>query len=151
MAKSHAVDVHVGKRLRERRVQLGKTQSTLGNSVNLTFQQIQKYEGGSNRIGAGRLFDFAKALEVPVSYFFDDMPAGALSGRPAAASSRKGVGEVGTPFDHEKNPLAQLETRQLVRSYYSIRGEKVRKRIFELIKAVGAASHAEALAGRKKH
>jgi transcriptional regulator with XRE-family HTH domain len=150
MAKAHAVDVHVGKRLRDRRVQLGKSQSAMGNAVDLTFQQIQKYERGSNRIGAGRLFDFAKVLDVPVSYFFDDMPAGVLSGRPAAASSRRGVGEAGTPFDVEKNPLAQLETRQLVQSYYAIPAEKVRKRIFEMVKAVGAASHADAMAARKK-
>ncbi len=150
MAKAHTVDVHVGTRLRERRSTLGMSQTDVGKSVGLTFQQIQKYERGSNRIGSSRLFEFSKALDVPVSYFFDEMPANALSGRQALASSRKGAGEVGTPFGVEKDPLAQRETRELMQAYYTIREDKVRKRIFEVVKAIGAASHAEALAIRKK-
>jgi transcriptional regulator with XRE-family HTH domain len=150
MAKAHAVDVHVGRRLRERRSQLGMSQSAVGASVGLTFQQIQKYELGSNRIGAGRLFEFAKLLSVPVSHFFEGMPTNALVGRPASLGNRKGAGGVGTPFGMEKDPLAQRETRELMRAYYRIRGDKVRKRIFEMVKAVGAASHAEALAAIKK-
>jgi transcriptional regulator with XRE-family HTH domain len=126
------------------------SQTAVGAAVGLTFQQIQKYERGSNRIGSSRLFEFSKALDVPVSYFFEEMPANALSGRRALASSRKGAGEVGTPFEVEKDPLAQRETRELMQAYYTIREDKLRKRIFEMVKAIGAASHAEALANRKK-
>lgn len=150
MAKAHTVDVHVGSRLRERRSTLGMSQTDVGNTVGLTFQQIQKYERGSNRIGSSRLFEFSKALDVPVSWFFEGMPANALAGRRALASSRKGAGEAGTPFEVEKDPLAQRETRELMEAYYTIREDKLRKRIFEVVKAIGAASHAEALAANRK-
>jgi transcriptional regulator with XRE-family HTH domain len=130
--------------MRQRRSLLGMSQSKVGEAVGLTFQQIQKYERGSNRIGSSRLYEFAKVLDVPVSYFFDEMPSNALSGR-----GRKGFGEAGTPFEQEKDPLIKRETLQLVRAYYKIREGRVRKRIFEMVMAVGAASHAEVLAGRK--
>src|SRR5262245_61753114 len=149
MPKSHAVDVHVGARMRQRRTLLAMSQTKLGDAVGLTFQQIQKYERGSNRIGSSRLFEFAKALDVPVSYFFDEMPANALSGPPMAGRGRKTFGEAGTPFEHEKDPLIKRETLELVRAYYKIREARVRKRIFEMVKAVGAASHAEVMGGRK--
>jgi transcriptional regulator with XRE-family HTH domain len=114
----------------------------------LSFQQIQKYEQGSNRVSSSRLFEFAKVLGVPVSYFFDEMPANALAGRPM--SGRSGFGEVATPFEQDKDPMAKRETLALVHAYYKVRQARVRKRIFEMVKAVGAASHAEALAGRKR-
>jgi transcriptional regulator with XRE-family HTH domain len=150
MAKSHTVDVHIGTRMRQRRTLLGMSQSKVGDAVGLTFQQIQKYEKGSNRCGSSRLFEFAKVLDVPVSYFFDEMPANALAGRPMSGRGRKDFGEVGTPFQQEKDPLIKRETLELVRAYYKIREARVRKRIFEMVKAVGTASHAEVLAGRKR-
>jgi hypothetical protein len=82
---------------------------------------------------------------VPVSYFFDEMPSNALSGH-----GGKGFGEAGTPFDQEKDPPIKRETLELVRADYKIREGRVRKRIFEMVKAVGAASHAEVLGGRKR-
>ena len=121
MARSHPVDVHVGARMRQRRTLLGMSQEKLGTAVGLTFQQIQKYERGSNRIGSSRLFEFAKVLDVPVSYFFDEMPSNALSGRPMSGRGRKGFGEAGTPFEQEKDPLIKRETLELVRAYYKIR------------------------------
>ena len=151
MAKTHNVDVHVGARMRQRRTLLGMSQTKLGDAVGLTFQQIQKYERGSNRIGSSRLYEFAKVLDVPVSHFFEEMPANALVGRPMSGRGRKGgFGEAGTPFEQDKDPLIKRETLELVRAYYKIREARVRKRIFELVKAVGVASHAELLAGRKK-
>ena len=151
MSKSHAVDTHVGARMRQRRTLLGMSQTKLGDAVGLTFQQIQKYERGSNRVSSSRLFEFAKVLDVPVAYFFDEMPANALSGRPMSGRGRKGFGEAGTPFEQEKDkdPLIKRETLELVRAYYKIRETPVRKRIYEMVKAVGAASHAEVLSGRK--
>ncbi|CAN5920739.1 hypothetical protein BH11PSE3_BH11PSE3_43300 [soil metagenome] len=151
MAKSHPVDIHVGLRMRQRRTLLAMSQTKLGDAVGLTFQQIQKYERGSNRIGSSRLFEFAKVLDVPVSYFFDEMPSNALAGRPMGGRARKGgFGEAATPFEQEKDPLIKRETLELVRAYYKIREARVRKRIFEMVKAVGAASHAEVLGGSKK-
>ena len=150
MAKFHPVDRYVGARTRQRRTLLGMSQGTLGTAVGLTFQQIQKYERGSNRIGSSRLYEFAKVLDVPVSYFFDEMPSNALSGRPMSGRGRKGFGEAGTPFEQEKDPLIKRETLELVRAYYKIREGRVRKRICEMVKAVGAASHAEVLGGRKR-
>jgi transcriptional regulator with XRE-family HTH domain len=149
MSKSHAVDIHVGARMRQRRTLLGMSQTKLGDAVGLTFQQIQKYERGSNRVSSSRLFEFAKVLDVPVAYFFDEMPSNALSGRPMSGRGRKGFGEAGTPFEQDKDPLIKRETLELVRAYYKIREARVRKRIYELVKAVGAASHAEVLSGRK--
>jgi transcriptional regulator with XRE-family HTH domain len=131
--------------MRQRRTLLGMSQSKVGEAVGLTFQQIQKYERGSNRIGSSRLYEFAKVLDVPVSYFFDEMPSNALSGR-----GLKGLGEAGTPFEQEKDPLIKRETLELVRAYYKIREGRVRKRIFEMVKAMGAASHAKVLGGRKQ-
>jgi transcriptional regulator with XRE-family HTH domain len=136
--------------MRQRRTLLGLSQTKVGNAVGLTFQQIQKYERGSNRIGSSRLFEFAKALDVPVSYFFDEMPSNALTGRPMSGRSRKSFGEPGTPFEQEKDPLIKRETLELVRAYYKIRETRVRKRIFEMVKVMGGSSHAEFLSSRRK-
>ena len=151
MAKSHPVDAHVGIRMRQRRTLLGMSQTKLGDAVGLTFQQVQKYERGSNRVGSSRLYEFSKALDVPVSYFFDEMPGNVLAGRPMAAKVKKGsgFGEAGTPFATEKDPLIKRETLQLVRAYYKIREGSVRKRIYELVKTMGAASNAETAKKKK--
>src|SRR5271154_3437980 len=71
--KPNPIDVHVGNRVRLRRTLLGMSQEKLGEAIGLTFQQVQKYERGANRIGASRLFDLSRVLDVPVSFFFDDM------------------------------------------------------------------------------
>jgi transcriptional regulator with XRE-family HTH domain len=126
------VDIHVGSRLRLRRTLLGMSQEKLADSLGLTFQQVQKYERGANRIGASRLHQLARILEVPVSFFFEEM-----------APSRSAGTSVETPdgstrFGHD--PMTRRETLELVRAYYRIPDEKVRKRIFEMVKAVAAAS-----------
>jgi transcriptional regulator with XRE-family HTH domain len=126
------------------------SQTKVAEAVGLTFQQVQKYEKGSNRIGSSRLFEFAEVLDVPVSYFFDEMPSNALAGRPMSGRGRKSFGEAATPFEKEKDPLIKRETLELVRAYYKIRETRVRKNIYEMVKAVGVASHAEVLGGRKK-
>src|SRR5580704_8957839 len=76
-------------------------------------------------------------------------PISSMRCRPTSGRGRKGFGEAGTPFEQEKDPLIKRETLELVRAYYKIREARVRKRIFEMVKAVGAASHAEVLGGRK--
>jgi len=145
MTNSHPVDVHVGTRMRQRRALLGMSQTNLGEAVGLTFQQIQKYERGSNRMGSSRLYEFAKVLDVPVAYFFDEMPAKALSRR-----MHKGIAATDTLAEQEKDPLIKRETLELVRSYYKVREGRVRKRIFEMVKAVGATTHTEPLHGPKR-
>lgn len=141
----HPVDVHVGMRVRQRRTLLGMSQEKLGEAVGLTFQQIQKYERGANRIGSSRLYEFSKVLDVPVSYFFEEMPVNVLVGPRRGRGRRGSFAEEGTPFEDEKDPLAKRETLELVRAYYKIDEGKVRKRIFEMVKAVGAASKAHKL------
>jgi transcriptional regulator with XRE-family HTH domain len=126
------------------------SQTKLSESVGLTFQQIQKYERGTNRVSSSRLYEFAKALDVPVSYFFDEMPSNALSGRPVSGRGRKGFGEPGSPFKQEKDPLIRRETLELVRAYNKIDEERVRDSIFAAVKALGASGHAKLLAGRRK-
>ena len=146
MGRPHPVDVHVGSRVRQRRTLLGMSQEKLGDAVGLTFQQIQKYERGTNRIGCSRLYEFSKVLDVPVSYFFDEMPVNVLVGRPGG-KGRRGMADSSADFQHEKDPLAKRETLELVRAYYKIVEPRVRKRIFEMVKTLGQTS--AAVTGRK--
>jgi len=130
------VDIHVGGRVRLRRTLLGLSQEKLGDAVGLTFQQIQKYERGANRIGASRLFQLSRILDVPISFFFDDIPA----------SLRTTEGQVAMGLREreqktiEPDPLARRETLELVRAYYRISDPRVRKRLFELTKSLANTS-----------
>ena len=130
--RPNPVDVHVGKRVRLRRTLLGMSQTKLGDALKLTFQQVQKYENGSNRIGASRLYQVSQILGVPVSYFFDEMDqltAVANENAPSAASG-------GAPSDL----VAKRETLELVRAYYRIGNPKVRRGIVDMIRAIGRSS-----------
>jgi transcriptional regulator with XRE-family HTH domain len=136
--KPNPIDVHVGKRLRLRRTLLGMSQERLGELLGLTFQQVQKYERGANRIGSSRLFELGQILDVPVSFFFDDL---AESGLLAQRGHRMpGLAEEGSRFQHEVDdedlPLDKRETLELIRAYYRIGDPAVRKRLFELTKAL---------------
>ncbi len=131
----HPIDVHVGGRLRMRRTLLGMSQTTLGEALGLTFQQVQKYERGANRMGSSRLYDLARVLDVPIEYFFDDMPTAV-----AASSPTLGRGGAKKPPSYVPNPMAKRETLELVRAYYKIGEPHVRKRLRELTKALGAAA-----------
>ncbi len=128
------VDVHVGARLRVRRPLLGMSQTTLGDAIGLSFQQVQKYERGANRIGSSRLFDLSRVLDVPIEYFFDDMP------EIAASSLAQGGGKAKKPPSYEPDPMARRETLELVRAYYKIRDPEIRKRLHAMIKTLGAAA-----------
>ncbi len=123
------IDIHVGKRVRLRRTLLGMSQEKLGKAVNLTFQQVQKYERGTNRIGSSRLYQLSQVLDIPVSYFFDGLPS-EFSGLKAPGLADVKI----TSF--EGDPLVKRETLELVRAYYRITNPSVRKRVFELVKAV---------------
>ncbi len=131
------VDVHVGTRVRLRRTLMGFSQEKLGESIGLTFQQVQKYERGANRIGASRLFDLSRVLDVPVSFFYDDMPEEVRDLSPLAiAHGASGLADEPASFEHD--PLSRRETLELVRAYYSIPDPQIRKRVYELAKALAA-------------
>jgi transcriptional regulator with XRE-family HTH domain len=125
------IDVHVGARLRLRRTLLGMTQTSLGDAIGLTFQQVQKYERGANRIGASRLFHLSQILDVSIEYFFGDMPADV-----AAKSPAQWRGRAKKPPSYEPDPMAKRETLELVRAYYKITDPQIRKRLRELTKAL---------------
>lgn len=123
------IDTHVGQRLKARRVGLRISQSDIGKALDVTFQQVQKYENGANRIGASNLYKLAQALNVDVSYFFEEMPSAqkmrSLSDQPAAA------------FEHD--PMSQPESIKLVHNYFRITNPGVRARMFQLVKSIADA------------
>ena len=133
------VDLHVGARIRMRRRFIGMSQQSLADTLGLTFQQVQKYERGANRIGASRMYDLAHVLDVPVSFFFEDMPDD-VKQRDAAPIA---VPDEEETAGAEPNPLNRRETLELVRAYYRIQSARVRKRMFELVKAVARVEDAE--------
>lgn len=111
------IDTHVGGRLRLRRTLMGLSQTELARAVGLTFQQVQKYESGANRVSASRLYHIAEALDIPVSFFFDDVPrAGGLAEAPKPS------------FEPDRELL------ELTRNYRSITDAEVRRGIYELVK-----------------
>ncbi len=137
--RPNPIDVHVGSRVRLRRTLLGMSQEKLGEAIGLTFQQVQKYERGSNRIGASRLYDLARVLDVPVGFFFEEMSPETRQSSPA---QMRGLREEAEPY--EPDPLAKRETLELVRAYYRILDPQVRKRLFELTKALAIPAEDEA-------
>ncbi|HSV29612.1 MAG TPA: helix-turn-helix transcriptional regulator [Candidatus Omnitrophota bacterium] len=136
--KPNPIDIHVGARVRLRRTLLGMSQEKLGEALGLTFQQVQKYERGANRIGASRLFDLSRVLDVPVSFFFDDMTDDVKKQAPALLSADCSLEE--PQGEYVANPMARRETLELVRAYYRITDPAVRKRVYELAKALADAA-----------
>ncbi len=122
--KPNPVDEHVGGRIRLRRTLLGLSQAELGDALELTFQQIQKYERGTNRIGAGRLYRVSTVLGVPISFFFEEIPFGLAEGK---------VSDQAEGQSSEDGLLTTRETLQLVRYYYRIRNEDARKLVYDLV------------------
>lgn len=135
---TNPVDIHVGTRLRLARHMQNLSQEALGSSVGLTFQQIQKYERGSNRIGASRLYQFSEILHVPVSFFFDEMPAPLTTREGAYKAGMQDQGQ--SPFDTD--PMARRETLELVRTYYQIPDPQVRRNIYDLVKSLARTNFA---------
>ncbi|MBT6122226.1 MAG: helix-turn-helix transcriptional regulator [Candidatus Puniceispirillum sp.] len=134
ITNNNAVDMHVGKRVRLRRTLLGMSQEQLGTELNITFQQVQKYERGANRISASRLWDISQILDVSINYFFDDMTENTMRSSPRQVSRG---GEIADLIDEQiKDPMARRETLELVRTYYSIEKPLVRKRISEMVKSI---------------
>ncbi len=126
--KPDPIDVHVGSRVRLRRTMLGFSQEKLGERLGITFQQVQKYEKGANRIGASRLQNIASVLNTPISFFFDDAPGTGL--------------QTNHGFEEEEassyvvNFLSSSEGLQLNRAFIKIKDPQVRKKIVDLVKSL---------------
>jgi transcriptional regulator with XRE-family HTH domain len=136
-SQAHPVDVHVGRRLRLKRTIMGLSQETIGKAIGVTFQQIQKYERGINRMGASRLYDFAKALHVPVSYFFEGYGDELSENSPVyGMAESESLG-----FEHES--ISNRETMDIMRAYHKIKNPHVRKRIVDLIKSMAEEAGAK--------
>jgi transcriptional regulator with XRE-family HTH domain len=123
------IDKHVGARVRMRRMMLGMSQEKLGNSLSLTFQQVQKYEKGTNRIGASRLQQISHILQVPVSFFFDGAPAVAMGPR------AEGVGEAPSPA-YISDFLSSSDGLALTKAFMRISDSKLRRRIVDLVEQI---------------
>ncbi len=112
-----------------RRQILGMSQDQLGRAIGLTFQQIQKYETGTNRVSASRLFDMAQVLDVPISFFFEGLPED-------VPSPRRGPAEAGREYDPSTDPMAKREATSLVRNYFRISDPDVRRRLFDMTRVL---------------
>ena len=120
------IDVHVGKRVRTRRMLIGLSQEKLGDALGVTFQQVQKYEKGSNRISASRLQGIARLLDVPVAYFFEDAPVGMpMAPEAVARPAPDGAGLLETP-----------EGVQLANAFSAIDDAQIRRRLVDLAEAL---------------
>jgi transcriptional regulator with XRE-family HTH domain len=128
--KPNPTDIHVGSRIRMRRNMLGMSQEKLGESLGITFQQIQKYEKGTNRVGASRLQAIASILDVPVSFFFADAPG-------SESSTLTGMSE-GKAASFVVDFVNSGEGLQLNRAFARITDSKIRRRIIDLVKALAA-------------
>lgn len=134
------IDIHVGGRVRLRRTILGLSQERLGEKLGLTFQQVQKYERGTNRIGASRLYDLSRVLEVPIQFFYDDMTMETAGQSPRL---RAGLAEAQGAAYSEADPMNKQETLELIRAYYRIKDPVVRQRIYELCRAMANTDDSE--------
>ena len=123
----HPIDIHVGARVKLRRMILGMSQETLGKALGLTFQQIQKYEKGVNRIGASRIFELSKLLDVPIQYFYNGY--GNENG-----AAKDGVD--GRSGDRFMDLVNSPEGVQLCRSFSEITDPQVKKRVLDLVKSI---------------
>lgn len=129
------VDVHVGKRIRLRRTILHITQQQMAEMLGLTFQQVQKYEKGMNRVGASRLWDISKVLEVPMGFFFEDMDNDVVLKSPMMLNSKLDKSSFYVEENHnfDVDPMERAETLELVRAYYKIPNRRIAKNIFDLM------------------
>lgn len=137
------IDVHVGNRIRLRRTLLGLSQEKLASLLGLTFQQVQKYERGMNRVGASRLWDIGKVLEVPIGFFYEDMDKEVANQSPRMFSIPDSM-PTELAEDNENidlDPMHRQETIELVKAYYKISNRKAAKHMFDLIVAMSKTTY----------
>lgn len=132
--RANPIDVHVGSRVRLRRMLLGMSQEKLGEHLGLTFQQIQKYEKGINRIGASRLFDLSRVLAVPVQFFYEELPV--ADGEGAAGFAERPAESYAVEF------LGSREGLELNKAFARISDPRVRRSIVELVRAFAGDTEA---------
>src|SRR5947209_911831 len=132
------IDRHVGARVRMRRLMVGLSQSKLADALDVTFQQVQKYEKGANRIGASRLQQLARVLEVPPSFFFEGAPSGAPPGSPSLGFSEDPGNTYVIDF------LSTAEGLQLNRAFSQIKDPKLRRTVLDLVERIASTSEAPA-------
>jgi transcriptional regulator with XRE-family HTH domain len=125
MSRTVSIDAHIGDRVRQRRILIGMSQTSLAEAVGVSFQQVQKYEQGANRIGAGVLHQISEILDVDVTYFFDRLPRGGT----ARATRKKAAPDAARKGD----PLTQREALLLVRAYFRIASPEVRQSVFKTV------------------
>jgi transcriptional regulator with XRE-family HTH domain len=136
--RANPIDKHVGERVRMRRMLIGMSQERLGEHLGLTFQQVQKYEKGVNRIGASRLFDLAHVLGVPIQFFYENMPA-SVSGLVAAP----GMAEPGSE-SYVADFLSSRDSVELNKAFARITDPRVRRSIVDMVKSVAGDEQAPA-------
>lgn len=136
VTNNSAIDIHVGRQIRLQRTLLGLSQEQLAQGLSITFQQIQKYERGANRVSASRLWDISQILEVDISYFFNNMSSSTKSSSPRQVALAEDKFDVEVP---EKDTLMGRETLELVRHYYRIEDGQIRKRVSEMVKSISQA------------
>ncbi|MEP2980014.1 MAG: helix-turn-helix domain-containing protein [Lentilitoribacter sp.] len=134
--KPNPIDVHVGSRIRLRRTMLSMSQEKLGEALGITFQQIQKYEKGTNRVGASRLQNISSVLNVPVSFFFEDAPGDQASEQPGMAEANSS--------NYVVDFLSSSEGLQLNRAFIKIEDPKIRRKLVDLTKALAAGGDTSA-------
>ena len=144
------IDIEVGRRLKRRRTLLGVSQERLGELLGVSYQQVQKYERGTNRIGSSRLYDICRILDVPAGYFLDDAPEPPPFAQPSPLAYGLAEAPAGFSFDGPAAPAApapepaaadERETLELVRAFRRIRDPVVRRRLFELTKALAGLTY----------
>lgn len=137
------IDVHVGNRIRLRRTLLGLSQEKLASLLGLTFQQVQKYERGMNRVGASRLWDIGKVLEVPIGFFYEDMDKEVANQSPRMFSIPDSMPtELAEENENvDLDPMHRQETIELVKAYYKISNRKAAKHMFDLIVAMSKTTY----------
>lgn len=128
--KANSIDEYVGVQLRQRRALLGLSQEKLAEKVGITFQQIQKYENGANRVSASRLYEFSKVLDIPVGFFFDNYGSNENRANVGFAENDQAL------FEGPDDVMKRKETLELIRVYYSIENPKLRKDLFKLVKSM---------------
>jgi transcriptional regulator with XRE-family HTH domain len=126
--KKQDIDVYVGKRLRLRRTMMGLSQEAIAKAVGITFQQVQKYEKGSNSMNANRLYEFAQFMHVPVACFFEELES------PSATAT--GFAEEGEKFDHKSRAVSDRESLEIMKAFKRIKEQVIRKRLADLVRAV---------------
>ena len=132
--KPNPIDAHVGSRVRLRRMVLGMSQEKLGNLLGLTFQQVQKYEKGTNRIGASRLYKLSEVLDVPVSFFYEELPG-------SENTTAAGFSEPSTETSTETSIVEFMNSREgveLNRAFVKITDPKIRRNIIDLVRSLAS-------------